>query len=262
MNFELVCCFAILYCFMKILLVDSSYITGHGILHMMLNLTKGIALVEYLKDFTGAGRVCRTREVDAIIFTTTSLETHGIPFLRRLSAQWPKIRVYAMVPVLDRISIDYLRRYTNLCGVFSAETKPGDFHDMLNRPWRSGTVNLTPEIEEVIFSTNFGYFSEEKVALLDRLSEREYDVLMLSINGDRGREIAEKLNISAKTVCTHRCRIRQKLAARSMQEVFRMVMEIRQESMLTQNGLATLANETGPIDNRSEAAIQQRIRMI
>ncbi len=58
-----------------------------------------------------------------------------------------------------------------------------------------------------------------------RLSERECEVLRHVVEGKRSKEIALMLNISEKTICTHRSRAFRKLGLRSDLDLFRMAAE-------------------------------------
>lgn len=61
--------------------------------------------------------------------------------------------------------------------------------------------------------------------LLDALSGREREVMMLILRGFRNRDIARELCISVKTVDTHRTRINQKLGARGTADLIRFAAE-------------------------------------
>lgn len=59
-----------------------------------------------------------------------------------------------------------------------------------------------------------------------RLSGREHEVLEHVLAGRRSKEIALLLNISEKTICTHRSRAFQKLALRGERDLFRLAAEL------------------------------------
>jgi PAS domain S-box-containing protein len=60
---------------------------------------------------------------------------------------------------------------------------------------------------------------------LQRLSEREREVIELVLEGRRSKEIAALLNVSEKTIGTHRSRAFQKLALRGVGDLFRVASE-------------------------------------
>jgi two-component system response regulator FixJ len=59
---------------------------------------------------------------------------------------------------------------------------------------------------------------------LDRLTQRERDVLQLLVAGDANKIIAHKLGISPRTVEIHRGRLMEKTEARSLAELVRMAI--------------------------------------
>jgi PAS domain S-box-containing protein len=61
---------------------------------------------------------------------------------------------------------------------------------------------------------------------MKRLSEREHEVLLHVLEGRRSKEIAALLNISEKTICTHRSRAFRKLALRGERDLFRLAAEL------------------------------------
>lgn len=65
---------------------------------------------------------------------------------------------------------------------------------------------------------------EEILALLDRLTPRERQVLGLIVAGESNKGIAYHLNISDKTVEAHRAKVMEKTEARSLAELMKKVM--------------------------------------
>jgi PAS domain S-box-containing protein len=61
---------------------------------------------------------------------------------------------------------------------------------------------------------------------LERLSPRELEVLRYLLRGRRSKEIAAQLNLSEKTIGTHRSRAFRKLALRSDLDLFRLAAEM------------------------------------
>ncbi|HEV7768282.1 MAG TPA: LuxR C-terminal-related transcriptional regulator [Thermoanaerobaculia bacterium] len=59
-----------------------------------------------------------------------------------------------------------------------------------------------------------------------KLSDRENEVIQHVLQGRRSKEIAILLNISEKTICTHRSRAFHKLALRGERDLFRLASEL------------------------------------
>jgi RNA polymerase sigma factor (sigma-70 family) len=62
-------------------------------------------------------------------------------------------------------------------------------------------------------------------ARIERLSEREHQVMYLVVAGKPNREIAEELGISPRTVEVFKARMMEKMQARSVPELVRMAMD-------------------------------------
>jgi DNA-binding NarL/FixJ family response regulator len=61
----------------------------------------------------------------------------------------------------------------------------------------------------------------------EALSDREFDVLRLLVEGLGPTEIGERLHLSVKTVSTHKTRILEKLGLKSTAELVRYALEHR-----------------------------------
>ena len=68
--------------------------------------------------------------------------------------------------------------------------------------------NITSRLIKDLLS---GQTAEKGRPGVDRLSDRELEIFELIGNGESTREIAQQLNLSVKTIETHRAHIRQKL---------------------------------------------------
>jgi DNA-binding NarL/FixJ family response regulator len=94
----------------------------------------------------------------------------------------------------------------------------------------AGERYLTPELAE---SLAFGVLDDANVKLHERLSDREFQVLCLIAAGKPPREIGAELNVSVKTVATHRARLLAKMGLKNNAEVVGYVIE---HDLLTKGG--------------------------
>jgi two-component system response regulator FixJ len=73
---------------------------------------------------------------------------------------------------------------------------------------------------------NFEQQADDKASRIERLSEREHQVMALVVAGKPNRDIAEELGISPRTVEVFKSRMMEKMQARSLPELVRMSMEV------------------------------------
>jgi FixJ family two-component response regulator len=64
----------------------------------------------------------------------------------------------------------------------------------------------------------------------ESLSAKEREVLACISNGDANKVVARKLNVSVRTVELHRASVFEKMGARSLAELVRMVVPLEQEA--------------------------------
>ena len=89
------------------------------------------------------------------------------------------------------------------------------------RKLANGERFLTPELAE---SLAFGMMGARSSGH-QSLSDREFQVLCLIASGRPPREIAAELNVSVKTVATHRARLLQKMGLRNNAELVRYAID-------------------------------------
>lgn len=113
-------------------------------------------------------------------------------------------------------------------GYVSKTCRSNELPDAIRRVSVGGTY-LHPSIAQAVASEKASH--EEQSSILERLSDREKNVLRLLAEGDRAEVIASKLEISEKTVFSHRKNLIRKLGITNIAELTKFA--IRQ-------GLATV----------------------
>jgi len=87
-----------------------------------------------------------------------------------------------------------------------------------------GKVFVSESVKNQFFDKMTGRDSDEKSSPIDRLSDRELEVLALVGKAYESKDIAEELKMSVKTVEAHRTSIRQKLDIRNRAELVRFAV--------------------------------------
>jgi two-component system invasion response regulator UvrY len=134
----------------------------------------------------------------------------GVETTRRLTALPSKPRV---IVISVHSQAPYPRRLLE-AGALGYLPKGGRAEDVLAavRTVSKGLPYIAPEIAGALALENLPGGSKSP---LEVLSRREMQVMMMLTQGNSAQAIAERLNISSKTVCTHRYRIYEKLGVDS-----------------------------------------------
>lgn len=107
-------------------------------------------------------------------------------------------------------------------GAFDFIEKPVDAHRLLLSICNALRITADQEAAAAMRSDKAADPSSSRCQLLEKLSERERQVLSLVLNGFQSRAIAQELSLSLKTVEFHRARIRDKLGVKSFMELVRL----------------------------------------
>jgi DNA-binding NarL/FixJ family response regulator len=89
----------------------------------------------------------------------------------------------------------------------------------------SGGVHVSPAVAEALFNNVRGGGSSAQPH--EQLSDREFQVLQLIAAGNSVADIASSLNLSPKTVSTHKTRILEKMNMSNQAELIRYAIEHR-----------------------------------
>lgn len=101
-------------------------------------------------------------------------------------------------------------------GAFDFLQKPVVFQEALDR------IQAAMAEEQKRFEARQQALAAEDA--VQRLTEREAEIMELMVAGKKNREIAKKLKISERTVEIHRARVMQKMGCGSLAELARMVL--------------------------------------
>jgi DNA-binding NarL/FixJ family response regulator len=85
----------------------------------------------------------------------------------------------------------------------------------------AGQIWVSDRMSAQILETFSGRHPEASRSPIERLSDREFEVLELIGQGHTTREIAERLHLSTKTIETHRLNIKEKIGVRTGAELVR-----------------------------------------
>jgi len=83
-----------------------------------------------------------------------------------------------------------------------------------------GDIYVSPAMQKRLIADHIGAGGQSR-SPVEKLTDRELEVLQLIGEGGEVREIAEKLHVSAKTVEAHRAHIKEKLDFKNAREVAR-----------------------------------------
>ncbi len=208
----------------RILLADDHRILREG-LRSLLAQQPDVTVVGEASDGDTAIALARQLRPDLIIMDVVMPGTDGIAATRQIRAECPETKVIALSMHSDRRFVSEMVRAGAL-GYLVKDSAFEELHQavrtvMSNRPYLSAVITGTL-VEDFVRQTS--NTERPPVSPLHMLTGREQEVLRLLADGKRVKEIAHLLNISAKTVESHRQNIMDKLEIHSTIELTRYAL--------------------------------------
>lgn len=210
----------------RIFLIDDHALVREGIKRM---LTED-------GDLTVCGEAASSRGVlselertkpDLLLLDISLPGADGIELIKDLKAQSPDIRIL----VVSMHDEDLYAERVIRAGASGYLMKQSPYELLMAavRKVLAGDIFLSPHLSSRLLHSMVR--SKGKVQNeLEKLSDRELEILRLIGDGYNSQEIASTLNISAKTVESHRGNMRQKLDLPTGAELIRFAISHRQQS--------------------------------
>lgn len=202
-----------------ILIVDDHVLLRKGI-RSILEQSRTADLVVEAGDGFEALEAVRQRHFDLVLLDISMPNKDGLDTLKQLRYEFPRLKILmlSMYPE-ENYAIRALR--AGAAGYLEKDCSPEQLakavHDVMTvGKYVSPTVVLA--LADAIDSTS-------RVSSLELLSDREIQVMRLLASAASISEIAERLNISAKTVTTYKARILEKLNLKNTAELIRYALE-------------------------------------
>lgn len=196
----------------RVLLVDDQELMRMGF-RMVLGAQPDIDVVGEAADGLDAVRLADQLRPDVVLMDVRMPVLDGVEATKRIAeAGTSKVLVMTTFD-MDEYALSALRNGAS--GFLLKDTPPGDLVSAL-RAVASGDAVVSPSVTKRLLSRFLGEGGGElrDAAVLDVLTEREREVLVLIAKGLSNTEIARKLFLSEATVKTHVGRILAKLEIR------------------------------------------------
>lgn len=202
----------------KVLLVDDHELVRTGI-KRILNDTEGMTVIGEAGSGEEALRVLRRRKPDVILMDVSMPGMGGLEATRKLHRQYPGVKVivltiHAQEPYPTRLleagAAGYLTKGCGVEEIVAAIREVQAGHRYIGMDIaRQLALSMLPGGDK---------------SPIDRLSQRELQVLLMVTHGQSTQEISDKLCLSPKTVCTYRYRLYEKLGVSNDVELTHLAM--------------------------------------
>jgi len=205
----------------RVVIADDHTILREG-LRQLLGSADDIDVVGEAADGHEVMARVRNDEFDVLLLDMSMPGRSGIELIKLVKSERPKLRVLVLSMHEEH---QYAVRAIK-AGASGYVTKDSAATQLVSaiRKVAAGGAFITAEVAEQLA---LGAMPDADGPLHSKLSDREYEVFQLLVAGVSVTDIGTRLNLSAKTVSTHKARLMEKLGIENQADLVRYSMRHR-----------------------------------
>ena len=206
----------------RLLIVDDHPLFRKG-LEELIHSDPQFAVCGEAGNAAEAMEVIRKLNPDMAIVDLSLPGANGIELIKNIRAEFPRLPILVLsmhdeslyaLRALRAGADGYVMKHEAMTNVVQA------VHEVFN-----GRPYLSPAMAAQVITKFAHRQAEGEVDAVERLSDRELEILELIGKGNEVRQIANLLHLSPKTVETHRAHIKDKLDLKNSREVARFALQ-------------------------------------
>jgi DNA-binding NarL/FixJ family response regulator len=206
----------------RILIVDDHPLVREGLIGLLAAQSDFVVCGEASGVDEARQLVASTRPDVAIIDLTLNDGT-GLELIKDLRARYPAVKLLVLSMHDESLYAERALR-AGAVGYVSKHEASRTIVQAV-RTILAGKLYLSPNMTELVVQRAFVAGADLSRPAVDRLTEREREVFELIGQGLSSRQIAVKLDVSPKTVETHREHIKEKLELTTSTELTRYAVQ-------------------------------------
>ncbi len=206
----------------RLLIVDDHPVFRHGITQL-IGTMREVTICGEAVDARSALDAMRQLVPDVALIDISMPGTNGIELIKLMLAEQPRLIILTL-SMHDEALYALRALRAGAKGYVMKHQAPENVLDALRKVIAGGIYVSAQLSERLVFKAIHG--SECDIGSpVDKLSDRELEVLQLFGRGKSTREIAEALHLSVKTIETHRAHIKEKLGFSAADEMVKFAID-------------------------------------
>ena len=199
----------------RVVVADDHTIVREG-LKQILAAADDLEVVGEASDGHEAMERVRALDFDLLLLDMSMPGKSGIEVIKQVHAEKPKVKILVLsMHEEQQYAVRAIR--AGASGYLTKESAARQLVDAI-RKIAAGGAFISAEVAQQLA---LGAMPDAKGPLHAALSDREYQVFMLIAEGKSISDIAEQLNLSVKTVSTHKANVLQKMNMTTTGELIR-----------------------------------------
>jgi len=205
----------------RTIVADDHTIVREG-LKQLLRAAGDIDIVAEAQDGQGVLQRIRDTEFDVLLLDMSMPGRSGIELIKQVKSEKPRARILILsMHEEGQYAIRAIK--AGASGYLTKESASAQLVSAI-RKVAGGGAFISAEVAEQLA---LGAMPHAESKPHETLSDREYQVFRLLVSGQAVSDIADALNLSVKTVSTHKARLMQKMRMDSQAELIRYALQHR-----------------------------------
>ncbi|HUV53303.1 MAG TPA: response regulator transcription factor [Dehalococcoidia bacterium] len=203
----------------KVLIADDHAIVREGLKQIVADVPD-IDVAGEAKDGHEALDMISKNNYDVVLLDISMPGISGLDVLKQLRSQKPQLRVLILsIYPEEQYAVRTLK--AGASGYLTKESAPDELVAAIRKVSQGGNY-VSHSLGEKL-ATNLRLDANKQPH--EALSDREFQVMRMIASGKKGKEIAEELLLSVKTVSTYRRRVLDKLGVKHNSALIRYAMQ-------------------------------------
>src|SRR6056297_2760715 len=207
----------------RIVIIDDHPIVRKGFAQL-INREADLTVVGEAEDHLSAQTVIFETKPDLALVDLTLKECDGLELIKIINAQYPKVKTMVISLHDERVYAERALRAGARGYIMKSEATENVMTAI--RQVLQGTIYLSEDMRTRMLEHFSGKQKQQNESTpVDVLSDREFEVFRMIGEGLTTRVIADRLNLSVKTIETYRSHLKAKLNLTSSTELIQRAVE-------------------------------------
>ena len=203
----------------RIVLADDHAIVREGLKRIVSDVADFVVAGE-AADGAQVMQIVRSLEFDVLLLDLSMPGRSGMELIKLVKAEKPRLRILVL-SMHQEMQYAVRAIKSGASGYLTKESAPAQLEQAI-RKIAGGGAYISAEVAEQLA---LGAMPGSDAPAHDTLSDREFEVFRALVAGDAVSDIAAKLNLSVKTVSTHKSNLMQKLGLANQTELVRYALK-------------------------------------
>ncbi|MEO5659597.1 MAG: response regulator transcription factor [Polaromonas sp.] len=203
----------------RILIADDHAIVREG-LKRIVSSANDMEVVGEAADGTEVMQHVRRSDFDVLVLDLSMPGRSGMELIKLVRSEKPTLRILVL-SMHEELQYAVRAIKSGASGYLTKESAPVQLIQVLRKIAAGGAFISTDVAEQLAL----GYMSGGSAAAHEKLTDREFEVFRFIAVGMTVTDIAVRLNLSAKTISTHKANLMQKMTLQNQSEVIRYAIK-------------------------------------